>query len=275
MTPEVQEALCRYLLTLADDELVIGLRDAEWTGIAPMVEEDVAFSSLAQDELGHARLCYTLAAELTGSDADHLAYLRPKDAYYHARVLEERATLMYGPEGQHSGKVQWAKAVTRRFLYDLFDNLRLEALLTSSYEPLANAMRKVYREERYHLWHGEAWWKTLAGSSTLARDHLETALTATWPGVLGFFEDAPGETLLQTEGVIATRTAQLLSPWLERVQPYFTQYQLPFPVHKEGENWTLEVEPLMGGRLGQHGAGWDELYEEMTMVRRLEPEGTW
>ena len=241
----------------------------------PMVEEDVAFSSLAQDELGHARLFYTLAAELTGSGPDHLAYLRPKDAYYHARVLEERATLMYDPQGQHSGKVQWAKAVIRRFLYDLFDNLRLEALLISSYEPLANAMRKVYREERYHLWHGEAWWKMLASSSTLARDHLETALTATWPGVLGFFEDAPGETLLQAEGVIATRTAQLLSPWLERVQPYFTEYQLLFPAHKEGENWLLEVEPLKGGRLGQHGAGWDELYEEMTMVRRLEPEGTW
>jgi len=275
MTPDVQEALCRYLLTLADDELVIGLRDAEWTGIAPMVEEDVAFSSLAQDEIGHARLCYTLAAELTGRDPDHLAYLRPKAAYYHARVLEERATIMYDPEGKHSGKVQWAKAITRRFLYDLFDNLRLEALLASSYEPLANAMRKVYSEERYHLWHGEAWWKTLATSSTIAREHLETALTALWPGILGFFEDAPGEDTLQSEGIIAARTAHLLTPWLERAQSYFTQYQLSLPAQKVGENWQVTIEPLTGGRVGQHGAGWDELYEEMTMVRRLEPEGTW
>ena len=39
------------LLGLADDELVLGWRDSEWTGIAPVLEEDVAFSSIAQFEL--------------------------------------------------------------------------------------------------------------------------------------------------------------------------------------------------------------------------------
>ena len=45
------------LLTLADDELVIGYWDSEWTGIAPMLEEDVAISRISQDEIGHARAC--------------------------------------------------------------------------------------------------------------------------------------------------------------------------------------------------------------------------
>ena len=50
------------LLELADDELIIGWRDSEWTGIAPTLEEDVAFSSIAQNEIGHARALYELAA---------------------------------------------------------------------------------------------------------------------------------------------------------------------------------------------------------------------
>ncbi len=54
-----------FLLELADDELVLGWRDSEWTGIAPFLEEDVAFSSIAQSEIGHARALYELvAAEL-------------------------------------------------------------------------------------------------------------------------------------------------------------------------------------------------------------------
>lgn len=275
MTPELQQALTRYLLTIGDDELVSGSRDSEWTGVAPMVEEDVAFSSLAQDEIGHARLCYLLAAELSGDDADTLAFLRPRDQYYHARVLEDRTTPIYDPEGSHQGHADWARAVARRFLYDLFDDLRVASLITSSYEPLAGAMKKVQREERYHLWHGEAWWQTLASSSPESHARLEESLHQLWPGLLGLFEEAPGERLLQDAAILPTRTSQLLAPWLERVQFYCEAYNLPFPAHKVDGQWQLDGEALQGGRQGQHGPGWDDLYAEMMMVRSMEPEGIW
>src|ERR671919_264966 len=61
------------LLEIADDELILGWRDSEWTGIAPFLEEDVAFSSFAQGEIGHARALYELAAGELGTDADALA----------------------------------------------------------------------------------------------------------------------------------------------------------------------------------------------------------
>src|ERR687896_289162 len=53
----------RLLLPIADDELVLGWRNSEWTGIAPFLEEDVAFSSIAQNEIGHARALYQLVAD--------------------------------------------------------------------------------------------------------------------------------------------------------------------------------------------------------------------
>ena len=74
-------ALADLLLSMADDEFVIGFSDSEWTGIAPLLEEDVAMSSLAQDEIGHASALYGLLAELTGSDPDAIAYDREPDAY--------------------------------------------------------------------------------------------------------------------------------------------------------------------------------------------------
>ena len=40
-------APAQLLLELADDELILGWRNSEWTGIAPFLEEDVAFSSIA------------------------------------------------------------------------------------------------------------------------------------------------------------------------------------------------------------------------------------
>src|SRR5436305_6404391 len=69
------------LLQLADDDLILGWRNSEWTGIAPLLEEDVAFSSIAQNEIGHARACYDLAARELGTTADELAFDRQPDKY--------------------------------------------------------------------------------------------------------------------------------------------------------------------------------------------------
>ena len=80
------------LLAIADDELVLGWRNSEWTGIAPFLEEDVAFSSIAQNEIGHARALYELAARELGTDADALAFDRPLDEYRSAKAESGAST---------------------------------------------------------------------------------------------------------------------------------------------------------------------------------------
>src|SRR5437868_9970124 len=119
------KSLETLLLALADDEFVLGYRNSEWTGIAPMLEEDVAFSSMAQDEIGHARLFYEMLAELAGSDADRIAYDRQPGDFLSCRLVER-------PKGD------WAYSVIRQFLYDTADQVRLEALSRCAYEPLPN-----------------------------------------------------------------------------------------------------------------------------------------
>src|SRR3954451_1134919 len=93
------------LLALADDEFILGYRNSEWTGIAPMLEEDVAFSSMSQDEIGHARLYYTILAGRIGADADQAVYGRPASGFRNAQFVELPRT-------------NWAFTVVRQFLYD-------------------------------------------------------------------------------------------------------------------------------------------------------------
>src|SRR3954471_8675511 len=99
------------LLGLADDELIIGWRDSEWTGIAPVLEEDVAFSSIAQNEIGHARAVY----ELLTDDADALAFDRSPSEYLCAPRVQLHL-------------LEWSHTIARRWLYELADEIRITAL---------------------------------------------------------------------------------------------------------------------------------------------------
>ncbi len=139
------------LLELADDELILGWRNSEWTGIAPLLEEDVAFSSIAQNEIGHARALYELAARELGTTADELAFDRPPDEYRCSRLVELRLV----PD--------WAATIARQVLYEDSDERRLAALKDSGDAELAGLAAKIDREEAYHRMHAQMWRERLAG----------------------------------------------------------------------------------------------------------------
>jgi ring-1,2-phenylacetyl-CoA epoxidase subunit PaaC len=258
------EPLRTLLRALADDEFVLGYRNSEWTGIAPMLEEDVAFSSMAQDEIGHARLFYEMLAELTGSDADKIAYDRQPGDFLSCRLVER-------PKGD------WAYSVTRQFLYDTADHVRLEALSRCAYEPLANASQKIIREEKYHLMHGDMWLNRLATRSPLSREHLETALVVLWPDAFGIWEALPGEDQLLSEGILPASMAGLQADWLEEIAPFFFNLDLDFPARKDDSTvlYVPTVEPEYGGRRGRHTEDFTTLWEDMTSVYRLDPSAVW
>jgi ring-1,2-phenylacetyl-CoA epoxidase subunit PaaC len=138
------------LLELADDELILGWRNSEWTGIAPLLEEDVAFSSIAQNEIGHARALYELAARELGTTADELAFDRPPGEYRCSRLVELRLV----PD--------WAATIARQVLYEEADEQRLAALKAADDPELAGLAAKIDREEVYHRMHAQMWRERLA-----------------------------------------------------------------------------------------------------------------
>jgi len=138
----------RSLLEIADDELVLGWRDSEWTGIAPLLEEDVAFSSIAQNEIGHARALYELVARERGITADELAFDRSPDDYRCAQLVELRL-------------LDWEKTIARHVLYEEADAKRLEQLMRSDDPEIAGLAAKIDREETYHRLHAQMWHERL------------------------------------------------------------------------------------------------------------------
>ena len=159
------------LLELADDELVLGWRNSEWTGIAPFLEEDVAFSSIAQAELGHARAFYELAAKELETDADALAFDREPEEYRCAPLVE----LRFVPD--------WARTIARHWLYETADAVRIEALKASDQPEVAGLAAKMEREEVYHRIHADMWAERLLASPE--RERFEAAVDELWPYALG------------------------------------------------------------------------------------------
>ncbi len=155
------------LLSIADDELVLGWRNSEWTGIAPVLEEDVAFSSIAQNEIGHARALYQLLSE----DADALAFDRDPDEYRCSPLVQ----LRFVPD--------WARTIARHVLYEAADELRIERLKSSDDAAAAGLAAKIDREEVYHRLHAQIWAERLADEPRYAE-----AIEELWPYALAMLE---------------------------------------------------------------------------------------
>jgi ring-1,2-phenylacetyl-CoA epoxidase subunit PaaC len=163
----------RQLLELADDELILGWRNSEWTGIAPLLEEDVAFSSIAQNEIGHARALYELAAAELGVTADELAFDRPLDEYRCHPLVELRLV----PD--------WARTIARHVLYEAADEIRVTALAEGSDPELAGLAAKIGREEVYHRMHARMW-----GERLRDEPRFREAVDELWPHALGLLPPA-------------------------------------------------------------------------------------
>jgi ring-1,2-phenylacetyl-CoA epoxidase subunit PaaC len=250
---DTRDALAELLLAMADDEFVLGFWDSEWTGIAPILEEDVAMSSVSQDEIGHAKALYELLAGLTGEDADRIAFGRPADAYRHAALMNHART-------------DWAFSIARRFLYEHADAVRLESLATSSYQPLADLAVKMRREETYHLLHFDLWLRRLAEGGEDSHARLAAAIEALWGDAQAVFAPLAGEACLIATRILPESLEDLRSRWLERVGPRLEAAHLPVP--------AADDRPSADGRTRRTDEfAW--LHGEFTMVSGSEADATW
>jgi ring-1,2-phenylacetyl-CoA epoxidase subunit PaaC len=248
---ETREALAELVLSVADDEFVIGFWDSEWTGIAPMLEEDVATSSIAQDEIGHAKALYELLGELTGEDADQIAFGRDTDGYRHAALLNHR-------------RGDWAFSVARRYLYETADSVRLGALAHSAHEPLALLTGKMRREETYHLLHAEAWLSRLGDAPDDARARFADAIRDLWADAQDVFAPLAGEEVLVRSGMLPTPMRALHADWQARVRPALEPIAGPLPA----------AAPSLDGR-ERRSDDFAWLHSEFTSVARAEERATW
>lgn len=278
------------LLSLADDELILGHRLSEWTGWVPYLEADLALSSIAQDELGHARALYGIAVNAGwATDEDALALGRTPGEYRNALICERP-------------NVDYAFTLARQWLYDAADRVRCVSLEASSWTDLANLLRTVHLEEDYHLAHATTWIRRLADGPIDARHRLAAAVAAVLPDAIAIFEPLDDEEALIADGVCLEPSLVLLQRLLDDVGPTLDEIGVdrlvaeaavvptatgsledPEPdtaaisgLKRDAGTWRHDGSfPTISGRRGEHSDDFDSLWDELTGLYRAHPGARW
>ncbi|PRS40400.1 phenylacetate-CoA oxygenase subunit PaaI [Bacillus sp. RJGP41] len=257
-------AIKELLLQLADDDFIHSYRGAEWLGLAPHIEEDVASASISQDTMGHAAIYYKLLDELGEGDADKLAHDRPAKERRNAIILE----LVNGPgHYMKDPDYDWAFAVVRNYFYTQAKAIKVQSLHSCSYEPLAEVAQKVQMELYYHLMHWKTWFVQLLGSGHLeAVSRMKAAIGKTMSDFAGVFSLGQyGEEMVEL-GLIEGE-AVLQKKWIEAITPIFESVGLAA---------TIQIGMARGdGRNGQHTEDLEKALETLSEVYASDKAASW
>ena len=256
-----QDGIRTLLLAMADDELVLGHRDSEWTGYAPILEEDIAFSNIAQDEIGHSLVWFTLLTPLTGLTPDQMAFERSYEEFTCCRFVTH-------PKGD------FAYTTVRQYLFDEAERVRLTALSGSSYGPLKEAAAKILREEAYHLMHSKGLVERLGDATEESHRRMQAAVDLAFPQALGMFEPIDGEAELQKTGVFPGNVT-LEHEWLNNVVSVLMGASLKLPIQQMNGKLKPQCKPELGGRKKSHTAHLQQLVDDVQLVYRMAPGGKW
>lgn len=244
-----EQTLAQKILTLADDELILGHRNSEWAGHAPILEEDIAFANLALDEMGHAQLWYELYRELTGAEPDAVVFFRGAADYRNTQLVEL-------PKGD------WAFSMTRQYLFDASENVLLAQLVNSSDARVAAIAAKMRPEEMYHLRHSSNWVKRLGLGTEASHRRMQNALDELWAYALQLFVLQNGEQTLIDENVFPDPRV-LQAEWENQISAHLSASGLVVPAARE---------PMASART-QHTEHLTTLLAEMQEVARSEMYG--
>jgi ring-1,2-phenylacetyl-CoA epoxidase subunit PaaC len=244
--------LFEYLLRLGDDALIEAQRLGEWSAHAHEMEEDIALSNIALDQLGAARMFLTYAGEVeaAGRDEDALAFLRNDNEFRNLQLVEINDT-------------DFGTAIAKLLCLSTFQHLLYAALADSDDDQIAAIAGKCVKESAYHVDHAALWTVRLGGGTGESRRRMTAALEEVWPYT---FELFASDDLVTRLGGTAVDPATLQPEWQDRVYGVLQSVELAVPQ----TNWH----PI-GGRDGKHTEALSYLLAEMQVLHRAHPGATW
>lgn len=247
-------ALKELLYKMADDLLIMGHRHSEWTGFGPLLEEDIAFSSMAQDKIGQSYALYQLLHQLGEPEPDTIAFTRHADEFKNSILTEL-------PNGEYDF------SLIRHFLFDTAYAIRFDMLCECAYTPLADLSKKIKGELRYHTLHANTFIKQLGTATEESIHQLNQSLNLALPYAVGMFEQSPFEYELIKQEIFAGEEL-LQQRWKEKVESVISQTALTLTP------WQT-LQPVYGGRVGNHSEHLQPLLTEMGEVFRIDPLAEW
>jgi ring-1,2-phenylacetyl-CoA epoxidase subunit PaaC len=249
-----QDAELQYLLRIADTALILAQRLAEWSGHAPVLEEDIALSNMALDLVGQARALLTHVGKLEGAghDEDQLAFLREERDYRNVTIAEL-------PRGD------FAVTVLRNAIMATFFRLLWTRLAASSDTEVAAIAGKAVKEARYHQQHAADWVVRLAQGTDESRKRMERALADLWRFTAELFA-SDGVDQEAAEAGLGPRWSELQEPWRADMEQILGEAGLQAPA----------VVPFLStGKTGVHSEHMGFILAEMQHLQRSFPGGAW
>jgi ring-1,2-phenylacetyl-CoA epoxidase subunit PaaC len=254
-----------YVLRLADNALILGQRNAEWCSHGPALEEDIALANISLDLIGQARLLYTHAATLEGSNKteDDYAYFRSEREFANYTIAE---LPHFGPlAGTARAERDYAVTIVRNFLYSALMVEVWTALQTSSDAQLAAIAAKSIKETSYHLHHARDWLIRFGDGTEESHRRAQAALDYLMPYTREFFATDAIEQAVADAG-IAPLTSDIEAAWREHVQSALDEATLQAPA---------EVQHITTGKHGEHSEHMGYLLAEMQSLARQHPGARW
>ncbi len=247
-------SLYNYLIKLADDSLIMGQRLAEWCGKGPYLEEDIALTNIALDELGQANNFYVYASKLdeNGKSEDDIAFLRHEQNYINAHWVE-------------LPNEDYAQTILKVYVFALYQKLMYEALSTSVDEELSAIAQKSLKEVRYHYTHAKSWMNIFAQGTGESKERLNNAIENIWEYTKGLFAKVEGEDDLIALNV-APNPDELYTQFIETTKKDFADFGLDY----SGNEF---MQPK--SRTGYHTEYFGYILCEMQYMQRAYPGCTW
>lgn len=246
--------LYNYLLKFADDSFIMGQRLSEWCGEGPYLEEDIALTNIALDELGQANNFYQYASRVAdnGKSEDDLAFLRYEHEYVNAHWVE-------------LPNEDYAQTILKVYVFSVYQKLIYEALSNSADEQLSALAQKSLKEVKYHYTHASSWMKIFAQGTEESKSRLVKAIENIWEYTKGLFAKVEGEDDLIALN-IAPDVDELYKEFVAITTKDFQEYVLAFP-----ENPFMQPK----SRTGYHTEYFGYILCELQYMQRAYPGCTW
>ena len=251
--PTLQQA---YLVRIGDSCLVHAQRLAEWSGHAPILEEDIALTNLALDLVGQARALLAHVGQQTGFDEDQLAFLRNERDFRNLTLVEL--------PGRRDGR-DFADATVRNFLLAAWMNVLWAKLESSSDAEISAIAGKAVKESRYHVAHAADWVVRLGDGTEESAKRMRRAVDRLWPYTAELFETDEVDTAAAEAGLGPMRVS-LKPGWDAVVAPVFAEAGLAMPATGAFRST---------GTRGVHSEHMGYLLAEMQTLQRSFPGGQW
>ena len=256
------DLLSSYIVHQADNALILGHRNSEWTGHGPILEQDIALSNIALDLIGQARNFYQLAAkrlnELTPGEnitEDLLAYMREVHEFRNCILVE-----------QING--DWAQTILRQFYFSTYQFLLYKELLNSTHFEIAAISEKSLKETRYHVKWSSEWVLRLGDGTEESHKRMVEAMRILNPSIPELFIASGFE--YEAEASRAGILPETLKDeWYQRVNTLLESATLP--VISAGK-YPLQI---LSGKNGVHSEHLGYLLAEMQVLQRTYPGSNW